>query len=62
MTKTAQIAITRGVAELVAGSAITVNIILAGPTESEGVGGFLDAMAKQQNKSKEAVAKEFSSM
>jgi NAD(P)-dependent dehydrogenase (short-subunit alcohol dehydrogenase family) len=59
MTKTAQIAIARGVAESVAGTGVTVNSILAGPTESEGVGGFVDAMAKQQNKSKQEVEKEF---
>jgi NAD(P)-dependent dehydrogenase (short-subunit alcohol dehydrogenase family) len=58
-TKTAQIAIARGVAESVAGTGVTVNSILAGPTESEGVGGFVDAMAKQQNKSKQEVEKEF---
>jgi NAD(P)-dependent dehydrogenase (short-subunit alcohol dehydrogenase family) len=59
MTKTAQVAVARGVAESVAGSSVTVNSILAGPTESEGVGSFVDAMAKQQNKSKEEVEKEF---
>jgi NAD(P)-dependent dehydrogenase (short-subunit alcohol dehydrogenase family) len=59
MTKTAQIAIARGVAESAAGTGVTVNSILAGPTESEGVGGFVDAMAKQQNKSKQEVEKEF---
>jgi NAD(P)-dependent dehydrogenase (short-subunit alcohol dehydrogenase family) len=59
MTKTAQVAVARGVAESVAGSGVTVNSILAGPTESEGVGNFVDAMAKQQNKSKEEVEKEF---
>jgi NAD(P)-dependent dehydrogenase (short-subunit alcohol dehydrogenase family) len=59
MTKTAQIPIARGVAESVAGTGVTVNTILAGPTESEGVGGFVDAMAKQQNKSKQEVEKEF---
>ena len=59
MTKTAQIAVARGVAESVAGTGVTVNSILAGPTESEGVGGFIDAMAKQQRKSKQEVEKEF---
>lgn len=59
MTKTAQVAVARGVAESVAGSGVTVNSILAGPTESEGVGSFVDAMAKQQNKSKEEMEKEF---
>ena len=59
MTKTAQVAIARGIAESVAGTGVTVNSILAGPTASEGVGGFVEAMAKQQNKSKEQVEKEF---
>ena len=59
MTKTAQIAIARGVAESLAGTGVTINSILAGPTESEGVSGFVDAMAKQQNKSKQEVEKEF---
>jgi NAD(P)-dependent dehydrogenase (short-subunit alcohol dehydrogenase family) len=59
VTKTAQIAVARGIAESVAGTGVTVNSILAGPTESEGVGGFVDAMAKQQNKSKAEIEKEF---
>src|SRR6202051_1337512 len=50
MTKTAQIAVARGIAESVAGTGITVNSVLAGPTESEGVGAFVEAMAKQENK------------
>ncbi len=59
MTKTAQIAVARGIAESVAGTGVTVNSIVAGPTESEGVGGFVEAMAKQKNKSKAEVEKEF---
>jgi len=59
VTKTAQVAVARGIAESVAGTGVTVNSILAGPTESEGVGGFVEAMAKQQNKSKQAIEKEF---
>jgi NAD(P)-dependent dehydrogenase (short-subunit alcohol dehydrogenase family) len=59
VTKTAQVALARGIAESVAGTGVTVNSILPGPTESEGVGGFVEAMAKQQNKSKEQVEKEF---
>ena len=42
-----------------AGSGVTVNSILAGPTESEGVGSFVEEMAKQQDKSKEEVEREF---
>src|SRR5208282_175845 len=59
MTKTAEVAVARGIAETTAGSGVTVNSILAGPTESEGVGGFVEAMAKQENKSKEEVEREF---
>src|SRR6202035_887193 len=58
MTKTAQVAIARGIAESVAGTGVTVNSILAGPTWSEGAGEFVEAMAKQQQKSKEQVGKE----
>jgi len=46
MTKTAQLAISRGLAETVAGSGVTVNSVLPGPTLSEGVGEFLKQMAK----------------
>ena len=59
MTKTAQVAVARGIAESVAGTGVTVNSVLAGPTESEGVGSFVEAMAKQQNKSKQTIEKEF---
>ena len=59
VTKTAQIAVARGIAELVAGTGVTANSILAGPTESEGVSGFVEAMAKQQKKPKAEVEKEF---
>jgi NAD(P)-dependent dehydrogenase (short-subunit alcohol dehydrogenase family) len=59
MTKTAQVAVARGIAESVAGTGVTVNSILPGPTESEGVGVFVEAMAKQQNKSKQVIEKEF---
>lgn len=59
MTKTAQIAVARGIAESVAGTGITVNSVLAGPTASEGVGEFVEAMARAQKKSKEQVEREF---
>jgi NAD(P)-dependent dehydrogenase (short-subunit alcohol dehydrogenase family) len=58
-TKTAQIAVARGIAESVAGTGVTVNSILAGPTESEGVRTFVEAMAKRENKSKAEVKKQF---
>lgn len=59
MTKTAQLAISRGLAELTKGTAVTVNSILPGPTKSEGAGNFLKEMAKQQNKTDEQVEAEF---
>ncbi len=42
-----------------AGTGVTINTILAGPTESEGVSGFVEAMAKQQNKSKKEMENDF---
>lgn len=59
MTKTAQIAVARGIAETVAGTGVTVNSVLPGPTESEGVGDFVKSLAMQQNKSKEDVQHDF---
>jgi NAD(P)-dependent dehydrogenase (short-subunit alcohol dehydrogenase family) len=59
MTKTAQIAVARGVAESVAGTNVTANSVLVGPTASEGVGDFVQSMALQQGISKEQVEKEF---
>src|SRR6201993_3446275 len=51
MTKTAQLAVSRGLAEAVAGTGITVNSILPGPTKSRGVEDFVDALAKSEGKS-----------
>jgi NAD(P)-dependent dehydrogenase (short-subunit alcohol dehydrogenase family) len=59
MTKTAQIAVARGLAESVAGTGITVNSVLPGPTRSRGVGDFVQDMAQQSNKSFEQVEAEF---
>ena len=59
MTKTAQIAIARGVAESVAGSGVTVNSVLAGPTASEGVGDFVQSMARGRGVSPAQFEREF---
>jgi NAD(P)-dependent dehydrogenase (short-subunit alcohol dehydrogenase family) len=59
MTKTAQLAVARGLAEAVAGSRITVNSVLAGPTRSRGVGDFVEALAKAESKSFAEFEKEF---
>ena len=59
MTKTAQIAIARGVAESVAGTGITVNSVLPGPTESEGVAQFVADLARQRGVDRSVVEAEF---
>ena len=59
MTKTAQVAIARGLAESVAGTGVTVNSILAGPTASEGASKFVESMAKQQNVSTAEIERQF---
>ena len=59
MTKTAQIAVARGIAESFPVSGVTVNSVLAGPTESEGVATFLDGMANQQGRTKEEITRDF---
>ena len=59
MTKTAQIAVSRGLAEAVAGTGITVNSVLPGPTKSRGVGDFVEDLARSGGKSFEQVEAEF---
>jgi NAD(P)-dependent dehydrogenase (short-subunit alcohol dehydrogenase family) len=59
MTKTAQLAVARGLAETVAGTGVTVNSVLPGPTNSEGVGGFVANLAKQANKTEAEIEKDF---
>lgn len=59
MTKAAQIAVARGIAETVAGTGITVNSVLPGPTKSRGVGDFVDALAREQGKSGAEFEREF---
>jgi len=59
MTKTAQVAVARGLAESVAGTGVTVNSVLPGPTASEGVDIFVEQMAKQQGVSRAELEKQF---
>jgi NAD(P)-dependent dehydrogenase (short-subunit alcohol dehydrogenase family) len=59
MTKAAQIAVARGLAELTAGTGITVNSVLPGPTRSRGVGDFVAEMAAAAGKTPAEVEKEF---
>jgi NAD(P)-dependent dehydrogenase (short-subunit alcohol dehydrogenase family) len=59
MTKTAQIAVSRGLAESVSGTGITVNSVLPGPTKSRGVGDFVQDLARASGKSFDEVEAEF---
>jgi NAD(P)-dependent dehydrogenase (short-subunit alcohol dehydrogenase family) len=59
MTKTAQIAIARGLAETCAGTGVTVNAVLPGPTASEGVTEFVGSLAEQNKQTREQFEKEF---
>jgi NAD(P)-dependent dehydrogenase (short-subunit alcohol dehydrogenase family) len=59
MTKTAQLAVSRGLAKLAAGSGVTVNAVLPGPTLSEGVRAMLDDAAKEAGTSVEQAATDF---
>jgi NAD(P)-dependent dehydrogenase (short-subunit alcohol dehydrogenase family) len=59
VTKTAQLAVSRGLAEAVAGTGITVNSILPGPTKSRGVSDFVAALSKAGGKSFAEFEREF---
>jgi NAD(P)-dependent dehydrogenase (short-subunit alcohol dehydrogenase family) len=58
-TKTAQLAVARGLAESAAGTGVTVNSVLPGPTLSEGVGQFVIDLARSQGKDTARVEREF---
>jgi NAD(P)-dependent dehydrogenase (short-subunit alcohol dehydrogenase family) len=59
MTKTAQLAISRGLAETTAGTGVTVNSVLPGPTASEGANEFVDRMAAASKQTKAEFETEF---
>jgi NAD(P)-dependent dehydrogenase (short-subunit alcohol dehydrogenase family) len=59
LTKTAQLAVSRGLAEMTRGTAVTVNSVLPGPTMSEGVETFVKDLAKQNGQSVEEAASQF---
>jgi NAD(P)-dependent dehydrogenase (short-subunit alcohol dehydrogenase family) len=59
MTKSAQIAIARGLAESVAGTGITVNSVLPGPTRSRGVEDFVQTLASASGQSFDEFEKAF---
>jgi NAD(P)-dependent dehydrogenase (short-subunit alcohol dehydrogenase family) len=59
MTKTAQVAVARGIAETTAGTGVTVNSVLPGPTASEGVSTFVRQMAESRGVDFRTIEKEF---
>ena len=59
VTKTAQIAVARGIAETCAGTGVTCNAVLPGPTASEGVTDFVESLASQAGQNRQQVEKEF---
>ncbi|WP_022721886.1 SDR family NAD(P)-dependent oxidoreductase [Rhodopseudomonas sp. B29] len=59
MTKTAQLSISRGLAELTRGTAVTVNAVMPGPTMSEGVKTFVADLARQNGQSEAEAAANF---
>ena len=58
-TKTAQLAISRGLAELTKGTQVTVNTVAPGPTASEGVIDFVKGVAASEGKDQKAVEDDF---
>lgn len=59
MTKSAQLAVSRGLAQSCAGSGVTVNAVLPGPTRSEGVGEFFAKLAADSGISLDAMERRF---
>jgi NAD(P)-dependent dehydrogenase (short-subunit alcohol dehydrogenase family) len=59
VTKTAQLAVARGLAESLAGTGVTVNSVLPGPTASEGVGSFVSQMAARRGTDAATVERDF---
>jgi NAD(P)-dependent dehydrogenase (short-subunit alcohol dehydrogenase family) len=59
VTKTAQLGLSRGLAELTRGTRVTVNAILAGPTRSEGVGQFVESLARHRGETAAEVERDF---
>jgi NAD(P)-dependent dehydrogenase (short-subunit alcohol dehydrogenase family) len=59
MTKTAQLAIARGMAEMTRGTQVTVNSVMPGPTRSEGIVDFIASTVNKPDASEEELETEF---
>jgi NAD(P)-dependent dehydrogenase (short-subunit alcohol dehydrogenase family) len=59
LTKTAQLSVSRGLAEMTVGTNVTVNTVMPGPTSSEGVGEYVSRLAASHKKDKSEVEKDF---
>ena len=58
-TKTAQLGVSRGLAQQTAGTNVTVNTVIPGSTRSEGAEKFISDLAQERGLSKEDVEREF---
>jgi Dehydrogenases with different specificities (related to short-chain alcohol dehydrogenases) len=59
MTKTAQLAVARGLAEEVGGTGVTVNSVLPGPTNSEIMSDWMKAAAEEQGITQQEAEQQF---
>ena len=59
VSKTAMLGVSRGLAELTAGTGVTVNAVLPGPTRSEGVADFFAEMAREQGVTQDDMERDF---
>jgi NAD(P)-dependent dehydrogenase (short-subunit alcohol dehydrogenase family) len=58
-TKTAQLAVARGLAERTRGTGVTVNSVVPGPTRSEGVATFVKQLAEHQGLDESDMERQF---
>lgn len=59
MTKSAQLSVARGLAETCAGTGVTVNSVLPGPTLTEGARDFFDKLAARSGQTFDEAARDF---
>jgi len=59
VTKTGQLVVSRGLAEMTKGTRVTVNSVLPGPTRSEAIVGYLQSLASTPNATPAEIEKEY---